>query len=95
MRIGPNIPDLQGITGSPSAKTSSAANQENAVSGQASEAFPFPEDMVSLGSLKTKALQTPEVREEKIVRLQQSVAAGQYRLDPAAIAAAMQDAEAV
>jgi len=93
MRIGPNIPDLQGITGSPSAKTSSAANQENAVSGQASEAF--PEDMVSLGSLKTKALQTPEVREEKIVRLQQSVAAGQYRLDPAAIAAAMQDAEAV
>ena len=93
MRIGPNIPDLQGISATRSEKTSSAASQETAASGQTSD--PFPEDMVSLGSLKTKTLQTPEIREEKVARLQQSVANGQYRLDPVAIAAAMQDAEAV
>ncbi len=93
MRIGPNIPDLQGISSSRSEQTSSACSKETAVSGQVGDQF--PEDMVSLGSLKSKALQTPEVREERVARLQQSVANGQYRLAPVAIAAAMQDAEAV
>jgi len=92
MRIGPNISDLPGVSASRSEKTSSAP-RENAGVGQASE--PYPEDMVSLGSLKAKALQTPEVREDKVANLQQSVANGHYRLDPAAIAAAMQEEEPV
>ena len=92
MRIGPNISDLQAASAARSEKTSSPS-KENASVGQAGD--PYPEDMVSLGSLKSKALQTPEVREDRVARLQQSVANGQYRLDPEAIAAAMQEEEPV
>jgi len=91
MRIGPNISDLQGISSSRADNSSSLASAGKSAGVEQTESF--PEDMVSLSSLKSKAMQTPDVREEKVASLQQSVASGLYQLNPKAIAAAMMGEE--
>lgn len=87
MRIGPEIPDLQGTSTDRTASSSPAGQTTRAASTAESDAF--PEDMVSVSSLTARALQTPAVRQDVVASLQQSYASGQYRLDPSAIAAAM------
>lgn len=86
MRIGSNIPDLQSISNQRTEKYS-AASKAHPVSTEESEGI--PEDTVSISALTAKALQMPEVRQDKVALLQQSVASGQYQLDPSALAAAM------
>lgn len=85
MRIGPNIPDLEGISAASTGNASSASKANPA----AEENESFPEDTVTISTLTAKALQTPEVRQDKVDSLHQSVSSGQYQLDPYAIAAAM------
>ena len=82
MRIGLNSSDLQAVSNN--ATPSSAGKTQPA--GEAGDSF--PEDTVTIGGLAMRALQTPEVRDE-VASLQQSVANGQYELDPHAIAEAM------
>jgi flagellar biosynthesis anti-sigma factor FlgM len=48
-------------------------------------------DSTSVGSLVTAALNSPEVRQDKVASLQQAISSGQYQLDPAQIAASMVD----
>jgi flagellar biosynthesis anti-sigma factor FlgM len=86
MRIGLNSNDLQGISGKSDAVTSSAVPVRSA---HVEAGDGFPEDTVSISSLATRALQTPEVRQEEVDHLQQSVADGSYKLDSAAIAEAI------
>lgn len=86
MRIGPNIPDFQGVS-TDRTESSLSASRTNDVSAAESEGY--PEDTVTISALTAKALQTPEVRQEKVDSLRQSVASGQYQLDPNAIAEAM------
>jgi flagellar biosynthesis anti-sigma factor FlgM len=85
MRIGPNIPDLEGVSAARTENASSAGKANPAVEENES----FPEDTVTISTLTAKALQMPEVRQDKVDSLRQSVSSGQYQVDPYAIAAAM------
>jgi len=87
MRIGPDIPGLQGASTARTASSSPAGQTARAAS--TAETDTFPEDMVSVSSLTARALQTPEVRQDLVDGLQQSYDSGHYSLDPSAIAAAM------
>jgi flagellar biosynthesis anti-sigma factor FlgM len=46
---------------------------------------------VSVNSLVSAALTSPEIRQDKVDSLRLSVSSGQYELDPAKIAASMVD----
>jgi len=84
MRIGLNRPEPEPISPGPSATASSKATRP-----ESSENGELPEDTVTVGNLSTRALQTPEVRQQEVERLQQSVLTGQYKIDTRAIAEAM------
>ncbi|HUD22736.1 MAG TPA: flagellar biosynthesis anti-sigma factor FlgM [Acidobacteriaceae bacterium] len=51
-------------------------------------------DSVSISSLVSTALNSPEVRQDKVNGLQQAIGSGQYELDPAKIAASIVDEQA-
>jgi flagellar biosynthesis anti-sigma factor FlgM len=51
-------------------------------------------DKASVESLVNVAMNSPEVRQDKVASLQQAINSGQYNLDPAAIAASMLDEQA-
>ena len=87
MRIGPNLSDLQGVSTDRAENSSAAAGKPRVQSSGDSESF--AEDTVSISSLAAKAMQMPAVRANKVESLRQTVASGQYKLDPQAIAAAM------
>jgi len=87
MRIGPNIPDLQDVSTERAEGSTAAASKARAVSSEESESF--PEDTVTISSLTNQALQMPEVRQDMVDSLSQSVSSGQYELEPGMIAAAM------
>jgi flagellar biosynthesis anti-sigma factor FlgM len=87
MRIGPNLTDPQGVSTNRAENSSATSGKPHVESFEESDSF--PEDMVSISSLAAKAMQTPAVREDRVETLRQSVASGQYELDPDAIAAAM------
>jgi flagellar biosynthesis anti-sigma factor FlgM len=48
-------------------------------------------DSTSVGSLVSTALNSPELRQDKINSLRQAIGSGQYDLDPGKIAASMVD----
>ena len=54
----------------------------------------FTTDSTSVGSLVSKAMSTPEIRQDLVNQLKQSVNSGQYKLDPSAIASSMIDEHA-
>lgn len=49
---------------------------------------------VSIGSLVSEAMSSPQVRQDKVQSLQQAISSGQYKLDPDKIAGAMIDEHA-
>jgi flagellar biosynthesis anti-sigma factor FlgM len=51
-------------------------------------------DSTSVSSLIGKAMNSPEIREDKVANLKQAIANGQYTLDPSAIASSMIDEQA-
>ena len=85
MRIGLNTPTPEPISEGVSATSrGNAAQPESVEKGES-----FPEDTVTIGNLAAQALQTPEIRQQQVERLQQSVLTGQYKIDALAIAEAM------
>lgn len=48
----------------------------------------------AVSSLVSEAMNTPEIRQDKVESLQQAVASGQYQLDPYQIAGSMIDEHA-
>jgi negative regulator of flagellin synthesis FlgM len=86
MRIGSNIPDLQGVS---TERTDNFSSASKARAASPEDSDRFPEDTVSVSALAAKALQMPEVRQDKVDNLRQSVSSGEYQIDPSAIAAAM------
>lgn len=48
----------------------------------------------SVGALVSKAMSSPEIRQDLVDQLKQAVSNGQYKLDPGAIAASMIDEHA-
>jgi flagellar biosynthesis anti-sigma factor FlgM len=67
--------------------------QNAAKSGQPSgeDRATLTSDSTSVGSLVSTALASPEVRQDLVASLRQSVASGQYDLDPNKIAGSMID----
>jgi flagellar biosynthesis anti-sigma factor FlgM len=51
----------------------------------------FTSDSVSVNSLVSTALSSPEIRQDKVDSLRLAVDSGQYELDPAKIASSMVD----
>jgi flagellar biosynthesis anti-sigma factor FlgM len=85
MRIGLNTPDLHSVSNETA--ESAAAGKLRALPSEDGDSF--PEDTVTISSLASQALQTPDIRHDQVGFLQQSVSSGQYELDPNAIAEAM------
>jgi negative regulator of flagellin synthesis FlgM len=74
-----------------------SVNGKNAVAPetQASEdRTTLTSDQASVSNLVSTAMQSPEIRQDKVAALQQSIGNGQYQLDPAKIAASMIDEHA-
>jgi len=87
MRIGLNTPDPQGITAQKPATSSASSNNASKMSAEKSEVSLH--DAASASALATRALETPEVRQDRVDSLRQSIASGQYRLDAKASAEGM------
>jgi len=85
MRIGLNPPDPQGIASEQA--SSAVVGRTGKASTESTDSFSG--DTLTLSTLAGRALQMPEVRQEKVASLQQSIAAGQYKIDAGSIAAAM------
>jgi len=54
----------------------------------------FKSDTQSLSSLVSSALNSPEIRQDKVASLQDAISSGNYKLDPQAIAGSMIDEHA-
>ena len=54
--------------------------------GQVEDTATLSTDSVSISSLTTQAMQTPEIRQDKVDALRQAISSGNYKLDPAQIA---------
>ncbi|MGA8153903.1 MAG: flagellar biosynthesis anti-sigma factor FlgM [Terriglobales bacterium] len=86
MRIGLNPPDPQRVS-TDQTSTSSTVHQAARAAGE--NADTFSSDSLTLSALASRALQMPEIRQDKVASLQQSIISGQYQVDPQSIAAAM------
>ena len=85
MRIELRIPDLQDVkTERPETAPAGRSNAE--VTPAAESATVSLQDSASLGALTARALQMPDVRQDRVDSVRQSLAKGQYRLDAKASA---------
>jgi len=83
------------ISTEPNSQQVSAQNTGN--SGQVDnteDRATLTSDSTSVGSLVSTALNSPQVRQDKVDSLRQAVSSGQYQLDPQKIAASMIDEQA-
>lgn len=69
--------------------SSQSSAQKGLQPGEPEDRATLTADSTSVGSLVSAALSSPEVRQNMVDSLQQSVSSGQYALDPGKIAAAM------
>jgi flagellar biosynthesis anti-sigma factor FlgM len=88
MRIGLNTTDPQSISAGQANKSSTAATNQSELS-PAGDKIALSQDKVTLSALATQALGQPEVRQDLVDSLRQSVSSGQYNLDPNEIADAI------
>ena len=86
MRIGLNTPDPQGIS-TEKARADSATLPSAAPN--TSDGATVVSDTVSLSSLASRALKTPEIRQDRVDALQQQIKNGAYKVDARAVATAM------
>ena len=85
MRIDLNFPHPRGTE---TEKSKSSANAQ-ASRSQTTDKAGVGEDSVTLSSLASKALESPDVREDKVNSLRQAIESGTYSVDPQQIADAM------
>ena len=73
--------------------TQQVGTQSTTQSGKAGaeDRATFTSDSTSVNSLVSAALNSPEIRQDKVDSLRLSVSSGQYELDPAKIASSMVD----
>jgi negative regulator of flagellin synthesis FlgM len=74
----------------------SVAGQDTLSPGAAStdDRTTFSSDKASVGALVSTAMQSPDIRQDKVASLQQAISNGQYQIDPEKIAASMIDEHA-
>jgi negative regulator of flagellin synthesis FlgM len=85
MRIGLNIPNPPEVSTGRASTSSASPNAVSSTSG----ADNFSGDTVSLSSLAARALQLPDVRQDKVDSLRQQIATGEYSVDSQKTADAM------
>jgi flagellar biosynthesis anti-sigma factor FlgM len=73
--------------------SSQQAAQNGAKTGQveSEDRTTLSSNSTSVGSLVSKALESPEVRQDKVQSLRQSINSGEYELDPDKIASSILD----
>jgi len=87
MRIGLNTPVPEGVSSERTSDSAVSTNAKSAASAQNADAF--ASDTVSLSALASKALQSPEIRQDKVDSLRQQIESGQYQVDAKSIADAI------
>jgi flagellar biosynthesis anti-sigma factor FlgM len=87
MRVAFNTPDPQDLSTERTANAAVSADVKPTVPQQGSETS--LSDTASLSALASRALQTAEVRQDKVENLRQQVSSGQYQIDAKAIAESM------
>ncbi|MFY9646869.1 MAG: flagellar biosynthesis anti-sigma factor FlgM [Terriglobales bacterium] len=85
MRIGLNAPDQQQSIAAEQTKSSSPVTSQSD-SMSVGDKSGLSQDTVTLSALSTQALSQPEVRQNLVDSLKQSISSGQYNLDPRQIA---------
>ena len=76
----------------PKQAASEQVGESHAASGE--DRLTLSSGSASVDSLVSTAMNSPEIRENKVASLQQAISSGQYKLDPHAIAASMLDEHA-
>jgi len=85
MRIDLNSNAANQIASEQSPKQVSGAKREHDA-GHVESTATLSTDSVSISSLTAQAMQTPEVRQDKVDALRQAISTGNYKLDPLQIA---------
>ena len=88
MRIGLDAQNTPAVTNE-KIKKSSASSANSVPASQLQGTQDSSDVHVSLSALATRAMETPEVRQDKIDALRQSITSGQYQMDPNESAEAM------
>jgi flagellar biosynthesis anti-sigma factor FlgM len=94
MRIDLNNTAASQVSSEPNAKPVSGASVSQASLTGSEDRTSFTSDTASLSSLVATAMSSPEVREDKVASLQQSISSGTYEINPNAIAGSMIDEQA-
>ena len=82
------------ISSEPNSQQVSAQNTANSGHVDTEDRATLTSDSTSVGSLVSTALNSPQVRQDKVDSLRQAVSSGQYQIDPQKIAASMIDEQA-
>ena len=89
MRVDLSNSSASQISSQSSSQQVSANNSSTSGLAGGEDRATLTSDSTSVGSLVSTALQFPEVRQDKVESLKQSISSGQYQLDPAKIAASI------
>jgi flagellar biosynthesis anti-sigma factor FlgM len=94
MRIDLTNSAASQIAGEKQAQTVRGQDTVSSGAGSTEDRTTFSSDKVSVGALVSTAMQSPDIREDKVTSLQQAISNGQYQIDPEKIAASMIDEHA-
>lgn len=88
MKIDVNAPVASQLPTQRSAKQVSSGSPA-AIQSTTEDRATFNSDKTSVQSLTNQALQTPEIRQDKVDAIRESIKTGSYKLDPNKIASAI------
>lgn len=94
MRIDLFNPASAQLPGEVNAQATKNGNASSVDLGDGGDRTTLSSGSAAVSSLVGQAMNTPEIRQDKVQSLQQAIAAGQYPLDPQQIAGAMIDEHA-
>jgi flagellar biosynthesis anti-sigma factor FlgM len=92
MKIEANSPILSQVAVDRSAKRISNGGV-NETEGATVDRTTFHSNSTSIHALTSQALNSPEIRQDKVNALRQSVASGEYKIDASKIAGAILDSD--
>jgi flagellar biosynthesis anti-sigma factor FlgM len=87
MKIEANSPAVSQLTANRGPRQVSTGGQSD-IQGATEDRTTFHSDPTSVQSLTSQALNSPEIRQNKVDALRQSVGNGEYQIDPTKIAEA-------
>jgi len=94
MKIEVNSPTASQLAVDRSAKQISS-NSVTEVQGATQDRTTFHSNSTSVQALTSQALNSPEVRQDKVDALRQSVNSGKYKIDATKIAGAIHDSKSI